>query len=141
MISGWNNIKAVVWLWRPFHRSFTRIRRGWNTRSDIINVFATFLLLSYSKFFYLIIYITQGVRVHTMHKDSGVITGRTLPFTNLSIVSRNEFNSKNLSLLIAIAGLVLLITLLPVLLLVCYPMRRFRQVISKLRLDCVVINI
>ena len=136
-----HNFKAVVCLWRPFHKFFTRIRRGWNTRSDIINVFATFLLLSYSKLLYLIVNITEGTIVRTMHNDSGIVTSRALPFIDWSIISRNEFNGQNLSLLIAVTGLVLLVTLLPVLLLVCYPMRRFRQVLSKLRLDCVFINI
>ena len=47
-----HDFKAVVYLWRPFHKCFTRIRRGWNTESDIINVFTTFLLLSCSKLLY-----------------------------------------------------------------------------------------
>ena len=136
-----HNFKPIVCLWRPFHKFFTRIRRGWNTRSNIINVFAAFLLLSYSKLFYLIINITQGVRVHSMYNESGIVTNRTLPFIDWSTISRNDFKGKNLSLLIAIAALVLLITLLPVLLLVCYPMRQFRQVLSKLRLDFILINI
>ena len=25
------NIRPLVWLWRPFHRCFVRLRRGWNT--------------------------------------------------------------------------------------------------------------
>ena len=80
--------------------------------------------------------------IHTMHNDSGIVTSRALPFTDWSImISRNEFKGKNLSLLITITGLVLIVTLFPVLLLVCYPMRRLRQVLSKFRLDFVLINI
>ena len=39
---------------RPFHGCFVRLRRGWNTKSDLIDVFASFFLLSYSKILYLI---------------------------------------------------------------------------------------
>ena len=41
-----------MWLWRPFHRCFVKLRRGWNKKSDIIDVFATFFFLSYSKCLY-----------------------------------------------------------------------------------------
>ena len=36
------NFRPLVWLWRPFHRCFVRLRRGWDTKSDIIDVFTTF---------------------------------------------------------------------------------------------------
>ena len=38
------NFRPIVWLWRPFHKCFTRARRSWDTTSSIIDVFATFLL-------------------------------------------------------------------------------------------------
>ena len=47
-----HNFQPLVWLWRPFHKYFVRLRRGWDTKSDIIDVFATFFLLSYSKLMY-----------------------------------------------------------------------------------------
>ena len=39
-------------LWRPFHGCFVRLRRGWNTKSDLIDVFAFFFLFSYSRIIY-----------------------------------------------------------------------------------------
>ena len=46
------NFRIIVFLWRPFHRCFVRLRRGWNTKNDLIDVFATFLLLSFVKIMY-----------------------------------------------------------------------------------------
>ena len=43
------NFRPIVWLWRPLHKVFVQLRKEWNTKSDIIDVFATFLLLSCSK--------------------------------------------------------------------------------------------
>ena len=40
------NFRRLVLLWKPFHRCFVRLRRGWDTKSDIIDVFASFFLLS-----------------------------------------------------------------------------------------------
>ena len=49
------NFRPIVCLWRPFHGWFVHLRRGWNTKSDLIDVFASFFLLSYCKILYLII--------------------------------------------------------------------------------------
>ena len=48
------NFRPLMWLLRPFHRCFVRLRRGWNTKSDIIDVFCTFFMLSYSKIIYFV---------------------------------------------------------------------------------------
>ena len=44
-----HNFQPLVWLWRPFHRCFVKLRREWDTKNDNIDVFCTFLLLSYTK--------------------------------------------------------------------------------------------
>ena len=46
------NYRLLVLFWKPFHRCFVRIRNGYDTKKDIIDVFATFLLLTYSKLIY-----------------------------------------------------------------------------------------
>ena len=46
------NFRMIVYLWRPFHRCFVQLRRGWDTKNDLIDVFATFLLLSFVKIMY-----------------------------------------------------------------------------------------
>ena len=49
------NVRPIVCLWRPFHGCFIRLRRSWNTKSDLIDAFASFFLLSYSKILYKIV--------------------------------------------------------------------------------------
>lgn len=44
------NCKVIVYLWRPFHRCFASCIQVWNPLLSIVDVFSTFLLLSYSKF-------------------------------------------------------------------------------------------
>ena len=43
-------IQPVVCIFRPLHFCFARFRRIWNLQRSIIHAFATFLLLSYTKF-------------------------------------------------------------------------------------------
>ena len=47
----YNNYKVVVWLCRPFIVCFARCRRQWDIQNSLVDAFATFLLLSYVKFF------------------------------------------------------------------------------------------
>ena len=42
--------RVFVWMWRPFRRFFIGFRKTWNLKGSVVNAFATFLLLSSSKF-------------------------------------------------------------------------------------------
>ena len=42
-------VRVVVCVWRPFRMCFARFRRKWNPKGSVINTFAAFLPLSYSK--------------------------------------------------------------------------------------------
>ena len=46
------NYRLLVIIWKPFHQCFVQIRNRYDTKKDIIDVFATFLLLTYSKLIY-----------------------------------------------------------------------------------------
>ena len=41
-----HNVRVIVWLWRPFHKCFVRLRKRWDTKTDLIDVFITFFILS-----------------------------------------------------------------------------------------------
>ena len=68
------NFRPIVCLWKPFHGCFVRLRKGWNTKSDLIDVFASFFLLSYSKILYQIMltFDSEEIRSHSLMdgKDS-----------------------------------------------------------------------
>ena len=46
------NFRAVVIIWRLFHKCFVKMRNEWKTKGDLTDVFATFFLLSYDKIMY-----------------------------------------------------------------------------------------
>ena len=43
------NVRLIVCLWKPFLPLFIKFRRQWNIKNSLVEVFATFLLLSYVK--------------------------------------------------------------------------------------------
>ena len=132
------NLRPLVLLWRPFHRCFVRLRRGWDTKSDIIDVFITFSLLSYNKCLYLtlIMLTRQGV---TNYSESGdYISDYHRAVVDLSIT----FGSAN-HLLLVIPTIIIsfVFNILPPLLLTLYPIRTFRSCLSKCHLNSIAINI
>ena len=46
------NCRVIVHLWKPFHVCFVRLRRSWDTKSDIIDAFASLFLLTFCKVLY-----------------------------------------------------------------------------------------
>ena len=42
------NFRLVVYLWKPFHKCFAKVRRNWSASDSIIHAYATFLFLSFS---------------------------------------------------------------------------------------------
>ena len=122
------NFRLIVWLWKPFSKCFTRIRRRVNPSASLINAFATFLLLSYSKLAFTSIILLTPLYLYneTGHHVSTVLMyDGTLGF----------FKSKK-QIWLAILAILIFITfvVLPPLLLLLYPCRCFQRLLSYFRL-------
>ena len=131
------NFRPLVWLWRPFHRCFVRFRRGWDTKSDITDVFATFFFLSYSKILYqtLLLTLTEGVK-NINESGSYFLTYYSPLDLNISYASTYQ-----LSLAIPVALITIILIIPPPLLLLLYPIRTFRSCLSKCGLNFIAIHI
>ena len=122
------NCRPVVWLWKPFCFLCVRFRRNWEAKTSIIDAFATFILLSYTKIllvsFSLLaptdVIIVDGSSVgKILNNDPGVdfFQGDHLPF--------------------AILALAILVTIgaIPPLLLLLYPSHTFQRCLSFFKLQ------
>ena len=126
------NFRVIVYLWRPFHRCFVQLRRGWDTKNDLIDVFATFLLLSFIKIFYQTELVTN-----TTMLQSYSLSSEHMYYSYVSYADNSIPTTSAKYIIAVISALVICITfnVLPILLLVLYPFGRFRKMLSKLRLD------
>ena len=123
------NFGPLVWLWRPFHRCFVHLRRGWDTKSDIIDVFTTFFLLSYGKIMYQTLLLTRFINVDKSGQQCLV---------DQSILYGSKYH---LSFAIPAVLISLVFNVLPLLLLILYPTKAFRSCLSKLRLNSIALKI
>ena len=122
------NFRLIVCLWKPFSKCFTRIRRQVNPKASLINAFATFLLLSYSKLAVTSILLLTPTYLYNQtghHVSNVLIYDGSLGF----------FKSKKHIWLAILAILIFIIfVVLPPLLLLLYPSRRFQRFLSYFRL-------
>ena len=117
------NFWPLVWLWKPFHRHIVHIRRRctWDSTASIINAFATFLLLSYSKILFVSFTLLYWVNIHYLNGKK-----RCVLYYDQTVDCR----SKGYLLFAALAICVLMIFIIsPVLLLILYPTRLCRKCI------------
>ena len=122
-----HNFKPLVLLWKPFHSCFVRLRRRWNTNKDMIDVFATFLYLSYSKLTY------QSVQMLT----SQYILKDDVPYARVSLndPSIPYFGRKHLPFAICAMLIWLVLVIPPALILFLYPTKAFNVCLTKCKLN------
>jgi len=121
------NFRPTVWLWRPFHKCFARTRRSWDAKASIIDVFATFLLLSYLKLLLVSQHLLHGI---TMHNSNGVAESEVLYWD----ATVKCFSKEHLPYAMAAILILVIFILSPALLLLCYPTKLFRKCSSYCRL-------
>ena len=59
-----NECRVLVCCWKPFHWCCARFHGTWELKGSVMNAFATFLLLSYSKIFSISLRLMQSIRVY-----------------------------------------------------------------------------
>ncbi len=64
------NFRPVVILWRPFHYLFSRFRRNWESKSTVIDGFATFFQLSFFKMASVSVYLLIPVKAHSLNNGN-----------------------------------------------------------------------
>ena len=118
-----NNFKAIVWLWKPFHRHFVHFRRKWDSKASIINAFTTFLLLSFSKILFVSFTLLHSMSIFQNHHG----TLNCVLYYDPTV----ECYTLEYSIFSAVAVCVLVIFIIcPTILLILYPTRLSRKCVS-----------
>ena len=116
--------RMLVLLWSPFYRCLARIRREWHIRESLIDVFATFLLLSYVKILNIsttlltptALYNVHGQKLHNyvLYFDGTVqyLSRSHIPYALLAIFMLSVFN------------------IIPIIVLCLYPCRWFQRCLN-----------
>ena len=119
-----NNVRLVVWLWKPFHRCFARIRRTWNIQHSIVNAFSTFLLLSYTKIL--------SISFRLLYQSSIYNVNGTRIASALQIhPTLRTFKSYHSAISLMAILIIMVFSILPLLLLLLYPTKLFQKALQR----------
>ena len=124
------NVRLIVCLWKPFLPLFIKFRRQWNIRNSLVEVFATFFLLSYVKILSVSVDLLVPVLLYDQH-------GHTLTQLYLFIQGDLPFlGSQHLPYAYLALFFLLTFTLLPMLLLFLYPCSCFQACLNRTGCSC-----
>ena len=116
-----HGVRLVLCVWRPFHMCFARFRRRWDPKGSVINAFATFLLLSYSK----LLTVSYSLLDSTeLHNNRGEKVGPVVLYYDASIEC---FSRDHLPFAVLAICVLLVFVVFPLVLLLLYPMRSFQR--------------
>ena len=133
-----NNVRPFVWLWRPFNKCIVRLRRQWDIKSDLVDAFITFYLLSYIKSAHqAVVLLVDYITIHNVDQ-TGSKHYKLHLFVDPSV---DYFGQTHLPIALTAIFLFLIFNILPALLLILYPFGTFRNCLSKCRLDFIAVNI
>ena len=133
-----SNFRLEVILWKPFRSCIVRLRKGWDTKRDITDVFASFFILSYTKimsqtlimlstdklYSYSIAFEPEPQSSYILRADSSITVG----------------SAKYICIFIFTGLVFCVFNIFPALLLILYPFQWFRSVLTKCRLNTITIN-
>ena len=127
--------RVFVWMWRPFRRFFIGFRKTWNLKGSVVNAFATFLLLSFSK----LITVSRDLLYYT---DPFSICDQELQRGYLAYydTSMKYFGSRHLAFAIPAILVSIVFILFPTLLLCFYQNRYFQKCLSCLRMQLTLLH-
>ena len=121
------NVKIVVILWKPFRYLFILLRRNWDSRTTVIDAYATFFVLSFTKLLYVSADLLIPVRTHSLNNDSV----RWALYYDATV---DYFGKEHLPYaILAITGLSLFITP-TILFLLFYQLKCFQKLLNSLRI-------
>ena len=124
-----HNYRIVVYLWRPFRSCLKRYRRNWHPRTSIIDSFATFLMISYTKVTVITITLLTPAQQYYVYRDktSKVGDGNVFYFDP----QYEFFEPPHLYLGLLALVIAVVVVLAPPLFLFLYPTKLFQNCLHK----------
>ena len=117
------NIRPIMWLLKVACFPCTRWRRVWKAKISIVDAFATYVLLSYTKLMYVSFLLLSHSRVNESNRDKVLDFDPSIKF----------LSSHHTPYVILSVVIILLFSLLPPLLLTCYQRKNCASCLERLR--------
>ena len=119
------NYRVITVMWRPFRFLFSYYRRNWDVRTSVIDAYATFFLLSFTKFLSVSFDLLVPTPVYELHQHNYTYSLGLFYAANIEY-----FGSEHLPYGILAIIMCLFFVILPVTILVLYPFTFFQRFLN-----------
>ena len=119
------NFKIFMWLWRPFHKYYVMVHRNINPHNSIIDAFATFLVLSYSRLLFTSFFLLSRLSLYTP-------SGKIAKYAVFFAANTDYMNSQHIPFVVIAISVLVICNLLPAMFLFLYPCKCFQKILGKL---------
>ena len=123
------DFKLFLWLGKPFHVCYVRCKRHWDIRASIVDAFATFFLLSYVKLLFISFDLLSPSRL--MNKNGSFV--ELVSYFDASFPVTAE--PRTVLTIMGIILLLILFTVLPIVMLLLYPCRFCKSILTRIKLN------
>jgi hypothetical protein len=128
-----HDCKIIRCVWHPFYKCLLFINRDWGKQVSMIDVFATFLLLSFGR----VMSVSFNLLIYTsVVNPRGEFRGRYLYYDP----SYEFFGEDHLPYGILALFMLICFNVLPLLLLSFYPMKCFQTCLNRFKLSCLALH-
>ena len=123
-----HNFRPIVYCWRPFHKYFIYFRRSVDSRTSVIDAFATFILLSYVK----LLTVTTLLFVPTYLYSS---KAQKLTLNLYFAPTVEAFHGGHLPITVTALFALLVFVAVPPLVLILYPTSVFQKCVTRCKIN------
>ena len=116
--------RLVVWMWKPFKMCVRQYRNTWNIRSSLIEIFATFILLSSVKI------LGTSFQILSFTSTHDVAGNKLMQYYSVYDASIEYFGATHLPYALLAIAISSIFVVLPFLLLAVYPCRCFHKCLN-----------
>ena len=117
------NFRVVVFLWKPFRSVLMFFRKKWDCRTSVIDAYATFFVLSSTKFLSVSSDILTPARLYTLNSNETTL----VLYYDASI---EYFGKEHMPFAILAIILLLAFIIVPLIILLLYPLKLFQKFLN-----------
>ena len=133
-----HNFKLLVWPWKLLSVILKPLRRRWNVKTSLVDVFASFIYLSSTRL--LLTSINVLVPMRTFTYQQGPNGELTTAYYLLNSPSMEYFGKNHLPFALLAITLSFIFFVLPMALLFVYPFACFQQILNKIGLNSLTLR-
>ena len=134
-----HNFRPLVWIWKPLSFIVKPLRREWDVRTSLVDVFASFIYISSSRIFWVSATLLVPATNYYQRSDGRMqlIKKHYLPM----FPSVEYFSNEHIPFAILATTMLFMFCILPMSLLFVYPFHWFQQLLNKFGFNSLLLRI